>query len=117
MNVIYAEIPRSNCSICDCSDKKLVIDHCHRTLKIRGFLCKRCNMRLSLFEANRTVLRPLQSDWIEQFQDAIAAHLRRNYGRYCFTTDRRAKDAKLALRERYRIARERYQLRNIISAA
>lgn len=44
------------CAICkskvskDKSVSKLIIDHCHTTLKVRGLLCSSCNKGLGLFE-------------------------------------------------------------------
>lgn len=41
------------CMICrraELKDKKLDIDHCHRTGKIRGLLCARCNKTIGLLE-------------------------------------------------------------------
>lgn len=34
------------CQICDQSDEALCVDHCHRTNKLRGILCRRCNRGL-----------------------------------------------------------------------
>lgn len=31
--------------------KELAIDHCHRTHKVRGLLCEKCNKRLGHYEA------------------------------------------------------------------
>ena len=39
------------CGIC-ASDKKLCIDHCHDTGKVRGRLCAKCNKALGLFHDN-----------------------------------------------------------------
>lgn len=36
---------------------KLVLDHCHKTGKIRGFLCHNCNRALGLFKDNIESLR------------------------------------------------------------
>ena len=33
-----------------------VIDHCHKTGKVRGLLCRRCNTSLGLFRDNTKVL-------------------------------------------------------------
>jgi hypothetical protein len=44
------------CAICkspntkDKSMSKLVIDHCHKTNKVRGLLCSACNKAIGLFE-------------------------------------------------------------------
>ena len=37
------------CAICFGKTKKLHIDHCHKTKKVRGILCARCNLALGLF--------------------------------------------------------------------
>ena len=39
------------CKICKCS-KSLVIDHDHKTGKVRSLLCHRCNSGLGFFDDN-----------------------------------------------------------------
>lgn len=39
------------CKLCQ-SDKKLVIDHCHSSGKVRGMLCLHCNTGLGQFKDN-----------------------------------------------------------------
>jgi hypothetical protein len=39
------------CAICGELDK-LVLDHCHTTLKVRGLLCSKCNSGLGMFLDN-----------------------------------------------------------------
>lgn len=36
---------RGRCRICS-RRKKLVVDHCHKTNKIRGLICNNCNLLL-----------------------------------------------------------------------
>lgn len=39
------------CAICHKPDTiKLAVDHCHETGKVRGLLCKRCNMAIGLLD-------------------------------------------------------------------
>ncbi len=38
------------CWICDRKDKRLVVDHNHKTGKVRGMLCDLCNKHLGYFE-------------------------------------------------------------------
>lgn len=43
-----------NCAICGINeshlDKPLYIDHCHKTGKVRGLICQKCNSALGLFD-------------------------------------------------------------------
>lgn len=41
------------CAICR-REKKLYIDHCHATGKVRGLLCNGCNSKLGWYEKYRT---------------------------------------------------------------
>ena len=45
------------CWICDAKPKRLHVDHCHATGKIRGLLCGKCNSALGLFGDNPNLLR------------------------------------------------------------
>jgi hypothetical protein len=45
------------CQICDQKpEKKLVVDHCHKTGKVRGLLCQQCNLGLGAFRDNQDIL-------------------------------------------------------------
>lgn len=49
------------CALCDRPEsefkKRLHLDHCHNSNKVRGLLCPKCNMGLGLFHDNIEVLQ------------------------------------------------------------
>lgn len=55
------------CAICKCQEKEinpktkeiqnLVVDHCHKTLKVRGLLCTACNKAIGGFKDNTQTIR------------------------------------------------------------
>lgn len=48
-------------------DKRLVVDHCHTTLKVRRLLCDACNHALGGFFDNPEVLRRA-ADYLEEYR-------------------------------------------------
>ena len=46
------------CAICDKKDngRALTIDHCHKTKKVRGLLCKKCNTAIGMLEDNPSLI-------------------------------------------------------------
>lgn len=48
------------CKICNKNEKefklKLCVDHCHKTEKIRGLLCNKCNFGISYFSDNIEII-------------------------------------------------------------
>ena len=69
------EVAQNNiCAICNQKEtaldksgvpRKMPVDHCHRTGKIRGLLCTACNRALGLFKDSPVVLRKA-ADYIEK---------------------------------------------------
>lgn len=47
--IIMQEDAGGRCTICK-REKVLEIDHCHKTLRVRGLLCHSCNTKLAWFE-------------------------------------------------------------------
>ena len=45
------------CDICGLTPEKLCVDHCHKTNKIRGILCTKCNQGLGLLNEDPELLR------------------------------------------------------------
>lgn len=54
------------CQVCSRSvgERGLVVDHCHRTGKVRGLLCQMCNLALGKMEDNAIAIRRL-ADYLE----------------------------------------------------
>lgn len=46
---VWLECQPKKCPTCG-STKNLVVDHCHKTGKLRGLVCRFCNMVVSLLE-------------------------------------------------------------------
>ena len=57
LEAIYAS-HAGRCDICghEPGKRKLVLDHCHETGKLRGLLCGNCNKGLGFFKDNASVL-------------------------------------------------------------
>jgi hypothetical protein len=45
------------CAICSQKARKMVLDHNHTTMKVRGILCDTCNRALGMFKDNAPLLR------------------------------------------------------------
>ena len=45
------------CAICEQTEKRLVVDHCHTKGYVRGLLCGRCNTILGYMDDNPNLLR------------------------------------------------------------
>lgn len=55
--IALAEKSAGLCGICKKRPKhKLFVDHCHTTGRIRGLLCRKCNIGLGMFEDNINIL-------------------------------------------------------------
>jgi hypothetical protein len=56
---IYEQILQNQdgrCAICKRNDRRLCVDHCHTSLKVRGLLCTPCNTSLGAFGNDLEVL-------------------------------------------------------------
>jgi len=55
----FLSIQKGCCAICEnpeSQEKELSIDHCHKTLKVRGLLCQACNTGIGLLRENKNIL-------------------------------------------------------------
>lgn len=52
-------VQQNKCAICGgiSSGRSLAIDHCHKTGKIRGLLCEKCNWMIGFAKDNPDILR------------------------------------------------------------
>lgn len=73
------EDQEGKCKLCSTPAKKLFVDHCHTTSKVRGLLCMNCNTGLGHFKDLPNVLR-LAADYIETHQETDVAELKRVKG-------------------------------------
>jgi hypothetical protein len=53
--IILSKEQKYLCKICK-EKKKLFVDHCHKTGKVRGLLCHTCNAGIGLLRDNKTIL-------------------------------------------------------------
>ena len=51
------------CALCSRKPKRLVVDHCHKTQRVRGLLCDQCNIALGFYE-QRLEKNPLVSGYL-----------------------------------------------------
>lgn len=53
--VTFSKLARHGCALCG-SNQKLVVDHCHKTNKVRGVLCSNCNLGIGLLKDNKDTM-------------------------------------------------------------
>lgn len=58
--LVLLETQDNKCAICNTDQKeltrKLVVDHCHTTNKVRGLLCSHCNVGIGMLKENENNL-------------------------------------------------------------
>ena len=58
--LVLLETQDNKCAICNTDQKeltrKLVVDHCHTTKKVRGLLCSHCNVGIGMLKENENNL-------------------------------------------------------------
>jgi len=78
---------RGLCAICKKSGRPLLLDHCHSTGKVRGFLCAACNSGLGCYEDDPNIMRAATA-YLEAARDWGIGHrpLSLNESADCGTT-------------------------------
>lgn len=61
---------KRKCAICGIYSDNLHIDHNHTTKKVRGLLCKECNMALGLVKENITTINNM-IEYLEKYENGI----------------------------------------------
>lgn len=59
----------NSCAICFKKEQELVIDHCHKTEKLRNLLCRKCNALLGMCDDDLKILKSAQDyiiKWTEE---------------------------------------------------
>lgn len=72
-----AEAQNRRCAICETheTERRLVVDHCHRSNKVRALLCDHCNVGIARFEENPTLFEKASRYVTEWRQKAEAGSL------------------------------------------
>ena len=58
--LLYADLfekQQGLCGICKQAMRRPMLDHCHKTMAVRGLLCSNCNIGLGQFKDNPDLLR------------------------------------------------------------
>jgi len=64
------EAQEGRCSICGVLSETLLIDHCHKTGKLRGLLCRKCNTVIGMCDDSVLILNSA----IRYVQEWVATH-------------------------------------------
>ena len=61
------EAQNNKCALClkEHTRRPLNVDHCHKTGKVRGLLCDKCNLGIGLFDDNPILLQKVK-DYLNQ---------------------------------------------------
>jgi hypothetical protein len=76
------------CAICRKSAQRLCLDHCHSTGKVRGFLCRKCNLGLGCYDDDPN-LTAAATAYLKAARGSGIGHnpLSLDQGTDCATTD------------------------------
>jgi len=67
---IMLDAQNGKCAICDkTTEEKLCVDHDHKTGKVRGLLCRNCNLKLQIYEDQKFMDRAEMYIKIHELRD------------------------------------------------